>query len=130
MIVFECPACNRKLTVADGHAGKKMACPNCKGKITIPPDNRAAPPMNPAGILNAKTQLAPSNGGPHMTGGAEFEDTARPSLRKSGSSLVGWLALITAVLTRPTKRTNTNQAAKSAGTALTYRAALANCFRR
>lgn len=38
--------------------------------------------------------------------------------------------LLNAKKTRPTKRTNTNQAAKSAGTALTRRAALANCFRR
>jgi DNA-directed RNA polymerase subunit RPC12/RpoP len=51
MIIFECRACKIKLTAADGYAGKNMACPNCKAKITIPLQNEAAPPPEKAGIL-------------------------------------------------------------------------------
>ena len=98
MIVFECPDCNRKLTVADNHAGKKMGCPNCKARITIPPDNAAALPIEPSAIFKAKTQLAPANGERQTASRTEFEETPRPSPRRNGSGLGLWLALITAVL--------------------------------
>src|ERR1019366_5632603 len=59
MIVFECPACKKKLQAADEFAGKIIACPNCKAKATVPTQSQAISPADTAPILNAKTQLAP-----------------------------------------------------------------------
>ena len=59
MIVFECPACQKKLQVAAEHVGKNIACPNCKTKMTVPTPSPATPPLDTARLLDAKTQLVP-----------------------------------------------------------------------
>jgi hypothetical protein len=36
MIRFQCPDCDKKLSVPDASAGKVAICPECKGKVRIP----------------------------------------------------------------------------------------------
>lgn len=36
MLRFRCPHCSVKLTAREDRAGKKVICPRCKGKMTIP----------------------------------------------------------------------------------------------
>ena len=47
MIVFECSSCNKKLQVAEEHAGKTIQCPTCKTKTSVPaaPDETAVTEM-------------------------------------------------------------------------------------
>ncbi len=35
-IQFPCPACNRRLSIATRKAGASIACPSCKGTVTVP----------------------------------------------------------------------------------------------
>lgn len=43
-IQFPCPACNRRLSIATRKAGASIACPSCKGAVTVP----GAPPAGDA----------------------------------------------------------------------------------
>jgi serine/threonine protein kinase len=49
MLAFPCPSCQKKLQVADEHAGKKVKCPGCGQVLTVPvpapPPAEAPPPM-------------------------------------------------------------------------------------
>src|ERR1019366_1537619 len=36
MLVFECPSCHAKMQAADENAGKKIICPKCNIKTTVP----------------------------------------------------------------------------------------------
>ena len=44
MLGFSCPSCQRKLSVQDEHAGKKIKCSGC-GAVSVAPD--PAPPKPP-----------------------------------------------------------------------------------
>jgi serine/threonine protein kinase len=44
MIGFQCPSCQRKLSVQDEHAGKKIKCPGCGTISAAPPPAPPAPP--------------------------------------------------------------------------------------
>lgn len=46
-IRFECPHCNRKLTVADALAGKRGKCPGCQQQVSIPASGQASPTPPP-----------------------------------------------------------------------------------
>jgi phage FluMu protein Com len=52
-IQFRCPACDRRLSIASRKAGARIACPSCKGSVSVP----GAPPTD------ADTEdAAPGNG--------------------------------------------------------------------
>ena len=36
MLEFRCEACNERLFVPEGHSGRKIKCPKCKGMTTVP----------------------------------------------------------------------------------------------
>jgi hypothetical protein len=51
MTRFKCPHCQKDVSVADEHAGKKGRCPGCKGLFVIP----AAAPARPAPSVSRNT---------------------------------------------------------------------------
>ena len=89
MIVFECASCNKKLQVADEHAGKTITCPGCKAKATVPAQPQAAPPSDavepdyPPAINSDKSRRAKQDIDAEEPEGDEPGD--RPTRRKPSS---------------------------------------------
>ena len=93
MIRFGCPSCEKTLKIKDEHAGRKVTCPRCGEKLTVP---AGEPPPSQA-ELDAAEEVAEESvaedevageasvdGGPESTGEPPpAEETAtRPKRRK------------------------------------------------
>ena len=46
-IAFACSACGNSLTLSDHFAGRKIKCPQCGGKLTVPAAAAEAIPLSP-----------------------------------------------------------------------------------
>jgi hypothetical protein len=67
-----CPGCKKSFNVDDKHAGKSGACPNCKGKITIPKKEAEV-------TVHAPDEF--SGGGKGVTGKLLLKPIAREKVR-------------------------------------------------
>src|SRR5262249_4632173 len=59
-ITLTCPSCGQMCAVADEHAGKQVACPRCRGVISVPTGAGAAAAASPASAPAAPPVRAPS----------------------------------------------------------------------
>jgi biopolymer transport protein ExbD len=76
---FACPHCQKRLKVADEHAGRHVNCPRC-GKSLVVPDHentRTPPPLRPSEMLAAAGPASRGSGGALGNLGAD-DDEAPP----------------------------------------------------
>ena len=76
-ITLTCPGCGQMCAVADEHAGKQVACPRCRGVISVPA--AGSPPAPPAAISPAApVSAAPPSPSPPSTSPFAFESAPPP----------------------------------------------------
>src|SRR5262245_6908458 len=89
-----CPACQARLRLSDGVAGKKIRCPKCQHVFAVPAkqtaDSRATPPSAPKPVLKPQTEVAArpatKNAPARMRRGDEYDDVevvSRPKKKRS-----------------------------------------------
>src|SRR5262249_53490887 len=59
MLTFQCTGCQRKLSLPDEHAGKKIRCPSCNNVTTAPRLTIPEPPPPPPPVAAIVPTLAP-----------------------------------------------------------------------
>lgn len=78
---FACPHCQKRLKVADEHAGRHVNCPRCGKSLVVPePENtRTPPPLRPSEMLAAAGP--PNRGESGALGDLGADDDAEPPVR-------------------------------------------------
>lgn len=79
-ITLTCPSCGQMCAVADEHAGKQVACPRCRGVISVPAAGTAPAGTPPAGIVPAGTiPSVPMSPPPPAAANSPFAFESAPS---------------------------------------------------
>jgi biopolymer transport protein ExbD len=89
MISFHCQNCNRRLKIADAHAGRKGQCPRCGATLTVP-----LPPGSSMSISRSGSGLIPSPAKTDAKTVKKRPTGPRPPFGRSGSGRLEFKEMI------------------------------------